>query len=162
MTDERITSTTLVQVSEQHSEEALFWLLKIDSPELDEPLYLVNNTEPVVSLRIPYEPFPFEIGLPPDDGGRPQNLVLKTYNLSPEFMDLIRRPIEPPSVRVQLVSSRNPDFIEKEFGFLTVGGATYDQLDVTFQLTAGGWANRKTLNNIYNQAEFPALFFALQ
>lgn len=162
MSEERISNGTIVQVSEQHSDDALFWLLKIDSPELDYPLYLVNNNEPVVSMFIPYEPFPFEIGLPPDDGGRPQNLVLKTFNLSPEFMDLIRRPIEPPTVRVQLVSSKNPDFIEKEFGFLTVGGATYDQLEVTFQLTAGGWANRKTLNNIYNQAEFPALFFALQ
>ena len=99
------------QVSEQHSGDALFWLLTITSPELPEPLYLVNNNEPVVSLRIPYEPFPFEVILPPDDGGKPQNLVLKTYNLSSEFMDLIRQPIEPPKVQIDLVSSKNPDFI---------------------------------------------------
>ena len=150
------------QVSEQHSGDALFWLMTITSDQLPEPLYLVNNNEPVVSQRIPYEPFPFEVILPPDDGGKPQNLVLKTYNLSSEFMDLIRQPVEPPKVQIDLVSSKNPDFIEKSIGFLTVGGASYDALEVTFQLTAGGWAGRKSLNNIYNQAEFPALFFALQ
>ena len=157
-----LSSDAVIQVSENHSEEALLWLMTIESNELDTPLYLVNNNEEIISNGITYEPFPFEVGLPPDDGGKPQNLTLKTYNLAPELMDVIRQPIEPPTVRLDLVSTADLDFVEKSIGFLSVAAATYDALEVTFQLSAGGWAGRKTLNNIYNQAEFPALFFALQ
>lgn len=152
----------VIQVSENHSEEALLWLMTIESDELDSPLYLVNNNEEIVSNGIKYEPFPFEVTLPPDDGGKPQNLTLKTYNLAPELMEVIRQPIEPPRVQLDLVSTADIDTVEKSIGFLNVSAATYDALEVTFQLSAGGWAGRKTLNNIYNQAEFPALFFALQ
>lgn len=157
-----LSSDAVIQVSENHSEEALLWLMTIESDELDAPLYLVNNNEEIVSNGITYEPFPFEVTLPPDDGGKPQNLVLKTYNLAPELMDVIRQPIEPPRVQIDLVSTADLNFVEKSIGFLSVASVTYDALEVTFQLSAGGWAGRKTLNNIYNQAEFPALFFALQ
>ena len=125
----------------------------IESDELAAPLYLVNNNEEIFSNGQKYDPFPFEVALPPDDGGTPQSLVLKTNNIAPELMDIIRKPTEPP---------RDIDTVEKSIGFLTVGAVTYDAIDVTFRLTAGKWSGRKTLNNIYNQAEFPALFFALQ
>ena len=157
-----ISPPVVIQTSENHSTEALFWLLTITSAELEKPLYLVNNNEDIVSNGITYEPFPFEVVLPPDDGGKPQNLVLKTYNVAPELMDVIRKPVEPPQVRIDLVSTLDLDAIEKSIGFMTVGAASYDALEVSFQLTAGGWAGRKTLNNIYDQAEFPALFFAIQ
>ncbi len=157
-----LSSDAVIQVSENHGQEALLWLMTITSTELASPLYLVNNNEEIVSNGITYEPFPFEVVLPPDDGGKPQNLVLKTYNLAPELMDVIRQPIDPPQVQIDLVSTADLDTVEKSIGFMTVGAAQYDALEVTFQLNAGGWSGRKTLNNIYNQAEFPALFFALQ
>jgi len=157
-----LSNDTVVQVSENHGEEALLWLMTITSDELDAPLYLVNNNEEIVSNGQKYEPFPFEVILPPDDGGKPQNLVLKTYNLAPELMDVIRKPTEPPQVQIDLVSTADLNFVEKSIGFMTVGAVEYDALEVTFQLKAGSWAGRKTLNNIYNQSEFPALFFALQ
>lgn len=157
-----LSNDAVVQVSENHGEEALLWLMTITSAELASPLYLVNNNEEIVSNGQKYEPFPFEVILPPDDGGKPQNLVLKTYNLAPELMDVIRKPTEPPQVQIDLVSTADLNFVEKSIGFMTVGAAEYDALEVTFQLNAGGWAGRKSLNNIYNQSEFPALFFALQ
>ena len=157
-----LSSQAVIQVSENHSQEALLWLLTITTTELNEPLYLVNNNEEIISNGQKYDPFPFEVLLPPDDGGKPQNLVLKTHNLAPEMMDVIRKPVEPPRARFDLVSTLDLNTIEKSIGFMTVGAATYDALDVEFQLTAGGWAGRKSLNNVYDQSEFPALFFALQ
>jgi len=157
-----LSSQAQTQVSENHSADALLWLLTIESTELAAPLRLVNNNEDIFSNGNKYEPFPFEVGLPPDDGGKPQNLILKTYNLAPEFMDLIRRTEDPPIFQIDLVSTRDLDFVEKSISFMSVAGVEYDALDVTFTLTAGSWAGRKSLNNVYNQAEFPALFFAIQ
>ena len=108
-----LSSDAVIQVSENHGQEALLWLMTITSTELASPLYLVNNNEEIVSNGITYEPFPFEVVLPPDDGGKPQNLVLKTYNLAPELMDVIRQPIDPPQVQIDLVSTADLDTVEK-------------------------------------------------
>lgn len=150
------------QVSAQHSDEALFFLMTITSPELNEPLYVVNNNEALTSRGQVYEAFPFEVRLPPDDGAAPKDLQLVTYNLSDEFMDLIRQTTEPPAVKLELVSTRDLDTPEKVIDFMALGGAEYDALNITFTLINNNFAARKTLQNQYSQSEFPGLFFALQ
>ena len=150
------------QVSANHSDDALFFLMTIESPELDEPLYVVNNNEAVVSRGVTYEAFPFEVVLPGDDGGAPKDLELKTYNLSDEFMDLIRQTTEPPLVKLELVSSADMDFVEKTIDFMALGAADYDALTITFTLISNQFSSRNTLKNAYGQNEFPGLFFALQ
>lgn len=150
------------QVSANHSDEALFFLMTIQSPELSEDLHVVNNNEAVVSRGVTYEAFPFVIELPPDDGGAPKDLRLKTYNVSEEFMDLIRQTTEPPKVKLELVSSRDMDFVEKTIGFMALGGAEYDASEISFTLISNQFSARNTLKNKYAQNEFPGLFFALQ
>ena len=150
------------QVSENHSDEALLFLLTIESPQLDEPLYLVNNNESVVSRSQTYEPFPFDISLPPNDGGKPQALKLNTFNLSEDFIDLIRQTTEPPLVKLEIVSTRDMDFVEKLIDFMQVGSVEYDALNVSFTLVSSNFGARKTLQAQYSQNEFPGLFFALQ
>lgn len=150
------------QVSANHSDEAIFFLMTIESPELNEQIYAVNNNEAIVSRGRTYEAFPFEVRLPPDDGGAPKDLQLVTYNLSEDFMDLVRQTTEPPTVKLELISSRDPDVVEKTIDFMSLGGAQYDALNITFTLIANNFAARKTLQSTYNQAEFPGLFFALQ
>ena len=150
------------ELTANHSDEALLFLMTITSEELNEQIYCVNNNEPVVSRCRTYEAFPFAIKLPPEDGGAPKELELVTYNLSDEFMDLVRQAQSPPSVKLELVSTRDLDEVEKTIDFMSVGGATYDALQITFTLIANNFAARKTLQATYNQAEFPGLFFALQ
>ena len=145
-----------------HSDEALLFLMTITSEELNEEIYCVNNNEAVVSRGRTFEAFPFEIRLPPEDGGTPKDLKLVTYNLSDEFMDLVRQAQSPPEVKLELVSTRDLDEVEKTIDFMSVGGATYDALTITFTLIANNFSARKTLQATYNQAEFPGLFFALQ
>jgi hypothetical protein len=145
-----------------HSDEAIFFLLTITSPELSEPLYLVNNNASVLSRGRVYEPFPFEVVLPPEDGGKPKALKLNTYNLSPEFMDLVRQTNEPPLVKFEIVSTRDMDQVEKVIDFMQVGAAEYDAVTVSFTLVSSQFGARKTLQAMYSQNEFPGLFFALQ
>ena len=90
-----------------HDDHAIFFLMNITSPQLSEPLYPVNNNDAIYSRGRLYEPFPFEVVLPPDDGAKPQALKLNTFNLSPEFMDLVRQTQEPPLVKFEIVSTRD-------------------------------------------------------
>lgn len=158
-----MTSVKMIkEVSDEHSDEAYFFLLEIDSPELNETLYAVNNNEPVISRGQQYEAFPFEVILPPDTGGAPAALKLLTYNSSDDFIDLIRQTTEPPTVKLELVSTSDLDTPEKVIDFMTLGAAEYDALTISFTLTSSAWYARKTLQSTYQQAEFPGLFFALQ
>lgn len=150
------------QVGHEHSEEAIFFLLTIESSQLDQPLYLVNNNEDVYSRGIRFEPFPFDLKLPPETGGPPQSLQLTTYNLGEQMMDLIRQTTEPPLMKFELVSSRDLDLVEKSINFMEVRGAEYDAIGVQFTLSASSFAARKTLQASYQQIEFPGLFYALQ
>lgn len=158
-----MTSVNLTrQVSDEHSDEALFWLMEIDAPEIGEVLYVCNNNEELTSRGRTYTPYPFEVVLPPDNGGKPAAMKLVTYNLDPRFIDLVRQTTEPPSVKIELVSSRDMDTPEKVVDFMVLSGAEYDALTITFTLASSNWHSRKTLQATYQQAEFPGLFFALQ
>ena len=106
------------QVSANHSEHALLFLMTIISEELNEEIYCVNNNEAVVSRGRTYEAFPFEIKLPPEDGGAPKDLQVVTYNLSDEFMDLVRQAQSPPQIKLELVSTRDLDEVEKTIDFM--------------------------------------------
>jgi hypothetical protein len=143
-------------------EPAYLFLLEINSTQLDEPIYIVNNNEEVVSRGITYEPFPFEVVLPPDDGSKPQNLKLVTFNVHPDLIDLIRQTVEPPTVKLELVTTADLDFVEKTVDFMTVVGSTYDALNITFDLASSSVFARAALRGKYTQTEFPGLFFALQ
>lgn len=145
-----------------HDDHAIFFLMNITSPQLDQPLYLVNNNEAIISRGVVYEPFPFDVVLPPDDGSKPQALKLNTFNLSPEFMDLVRQTQEPPLVKFEIVSTRDLNVVEKSIDFMQVGAAEYDALSVSFTLASSNFGARKTLQAMYSQVEFPGLFFALQ
>ena len=118
-----------------HSDEALLFLMTITSQELNEEIYCVNNNEAVVSRGRTFEAFPFEIKLPPEDGGNPKDLQLVTYNLSDEFMDLVRQAQSPPEVKLELVSTRDLDEVEKTIDFMSVGGANYDALTSRLRLS---------------------------
>ena len=141
---------------------AYLFLLKIESPQLDMPIYLVNNNEAIESRGITYEPFPFEVILPPDDGQKPQGLKLVTFNVHPQFIDLIRQAVEPPTVLLEMVTTEDLDFVEKTVDFMSVVAVSYDALNVTFELASSSIFARSTLRGKYTQSEFSGLFFALQ
>lgn len=158
-----MTSVTLTrEVSDEHSDAAFFWLMEINAPEISETLYVVNNNEEVFSRGQAYTPYPFEVALPPDNGGKPTAMQLRTFNLDPRFIDLVRQTTQPPTVKIELVSTNDLDTPEKVIDFMVLTGAEYDALSITFSLASSNWHSRKTLQATYQQAEFPGLFFALQ
>ena len=160
-------SSLQVHVNNQHQEHAFLWLMTIRDAETNTTLHVVNNLEDVTSTGVYgraqlYTAFPFEVTLPPDDGGTPQSLKVTTVNASRDLIEIIRGTLEPPTVRLDLITSNNPDLIHKTIDFMQVGGVEYDALTVGFDLVSSSAFARKTQQATYNQAEFPGLFYALQ
>ena len=155
-------STLQVHVNSQHQEDAFLWLMTIQDAGSGTTLYAVNNLEDVTSNGKVYTAFPFEVTLPPDDGGTPQSLTVTTVNASRDLIEIIRGTMEPPSVRLDLITSNNPDVIHKTIDFMQVGGVEYDALTVRFDLVSSSAFIRKTQQHTYNQAEFKGLFYGLR
>jgi hypothetical protein len=153
-------SSLQVHVNNQHQEYAFLWLMTIQ--DTSTTLHVVNNLEDVTSNGQVFTAFPFEVTLPPDDGGTPQSLKVTTVNASRDLIEIIRGTLEPPTVRLDLITSNNPDLIHKTIDFMQVGGVEYDALTVGFDLVSSSAFARKTQQHVYNQAEFPGLFYALQ
>lgn len=151
-----------VHVNRQHQEHAFLWLMTIQDSGSGTTLRVVSNLEDVTSNGQVYTAFPFEVTLPPDDGGTPQSLKVTTVNASRDLIEIIRGTLEPPMVRLDLITSNAPDLIHKSIDFMQVGGVEYDALTVGFDLVSSSAFVRKTQQHAYNQAEFPGLFYALQ
>lgn len=151
-------------VNDLHSDDALLWLLTFRDYTSGLVLRAVNNLEEVTSRTFRYQPFPFELTLPPDDGDRFQTLSLTFPNAGRELMQLIRKyaPDQPPLVKIELVLANSLDTVEKTIDFLTMTNASYDALAVTITLAPANIFQRKTCQATYNSTEFPGLFFALR
>lgn len=150
-------------VNSLNVDEALLWLLTIEDHAGNQTLRAVNNLESVVSRGHTYEAFPFDLTLPPDDGQKPQNMQLTFANVGREAVDLVRRyqSDRPPTVKLELVLSSDPDVVEKSIDFMTVTTAEYDPVEIRFSLASNFIFNRKTCLARYTSEEFPGLFFAL-
>jgi len=144
--------------------DALLWLLTFTDDDTNVVLRAVNNLEAVTSNGELFEPFPFELVLPPDDGKKPQNLTVAFPNVGRELMTLVREypPGVHPQVRFDLVLSSAPDTIEKTVDFMEVISVSYDAMAINFQLASSSIFARKTCSATYNQAEFPGLFWGLR
>ena len=150
-------------VSQQLSDTAYFWLLTFIDPNSNISLRAVNNLQDVQSRGEVYTAFPFGLVLPTDDGAKIQNVTISFPNVGRELMRMVREyaPEYPPRIKIELVLSDSPDVVEKTIDFLTVANATYDNLTISFTLAPNGIFARKTCLATYNQAEFPAMFWAI-
>jgi hypothetical protein len=151
-----------VHVNTTHTDVAFLFLMTITEPSSGTVFRVVNNLEDVASNGETFSAFPFDITLPPDDGGTPQSMKVTTFNASRDLIEILRGTLEPPEVKVELITSNNPDDIHKRIDFLRVAGVEYDALNVSFNLVATSAFARQTQRHTYNQAEFPGLFYALQ
>ena len=143
-------------------DDAFLFLLTIqDDSDPAKPVVLraVNNLEDVVSNGETYTAFPFDVILPNDQGQRPQTLTLAAPNVGRELIQVLRQNLTPPTVKLDLVLSSDPDQIQKTIDFLTVSGATYTSEMVEFSLVTSGIFQRKTISSTYHPSEFKALFW---
>jgi hypothetical protein len=147
-----------------NADVAFLWLITFRSYDNTPVMRAVNNLEDVISREHTYTAFPFELTLPPDDGQKPTQLALTFPNVGRELMNLVRKyaPERAPQITMELVLSSDPDTVEKKIDFLRVTAAEYDAMSVTFTLNSTNIFGRKTCSAIYNQAEFPGMFFSIR
>jgi hypothetical protein len=121
-------------------------------------LYLVNNNEPITSRGIEYLPYPFSLVLPEDFGDKLPQVRISIDNISLEIVDFIRSEINPPKIKVELITSAYPDIVEKSLDFLQLRDVTYDAMAITGTLEVINVLSARFPAEDYDPTRYPALF----
>ncbi len=114
--------------------EVFLVLLTITHPNLDEPIYLVNDQQNLVSRSHTFIAWPFDIDLP-DAGNDSMPACQITFdNVDLTITSTIRSLQSPPSVTVEVVLASSPDTVEASFEGLTLQNVQYDASQIQAQL----------------------------
>jgi len=144
-------------IHQRTSETYYLFLLTITTP--DEVIRVVNNVEDVVSRGNTYTAYPFQINLPTETGDKHPTITLNFDNVDKHLVKAIRKFEKPPTAEIELITSTNPDVVEKKVEFLKVASVDYDAIQITATLQADNMLARKFPHGTYNSVEFPDLYF---
>lgn len=122
------------------------------------PLRVCDNTVPVVSRGETFEATHFKIVLQNDDSEKPPQVTLEIANIAPEVIEYIRDLAEPPTVKVELVTNADFDFVERQIDFLRLQAVTYDALIISGTLLVDNPLAARFPCESYNPSYFPGLF----
>jgi len=118
-------------------------LMKIEHPDLDETLYLVNNRESITSDFQVYTAYPFNIVLGNDDGEKLQTVKLTFDNIDVALVEVIRSITESPDITISVVLSDYLDDVEIEITNLKLREVTYDAYTISGILYADDILNQR-------------------
>ncbi|GEM_PF-689986 len=118
----------------QESEEVLFACVRIDHPDLPQPIRLVNNTEPAVRVDGIYSPADMTVELPDDTEDGSGAAALSCSNVKREVMGYIRSLRGVPTCRIEACLASSPDRVEMGPYRFDIVGSAYDVLRVHLTL----------------------------
>ena len=122
------------------------------------PLYVVNNSEPVLSRGITFDPYPFEVLLPQDDSESLPQVRLSISNIDRAIIEALRAQAEAPGIAIELVTSADPDTVEKSLTFLKLAQVTFDALVIEGTLDVDDFLSQRFPAENYIPTRFPGLF----
>jgi hypothetical protein len=122
------------------------------------PLYVVNNSVPIVSRGITYEPYPFTITLPVDDSETMPSATLTISNLDAAIVEFVRGQMVAPAIVIEVVTSAYPDIVEKSLSFLRLASVNYDAMQLTGTLNVDDFLTQRFPAESYVPPQFPGLF----
>jgi hypothetical protein len=121
-------------------------------------LYIVNNSAPIVSRGVQYEPYPFAVTLPVDDTETLPAVSLVISNLDAAIVEFVRSQKYPPSIKIEVVTSAYPDIVEKSLTFLKLVSVSYDAMQLTGTLNVDDFLTQGFPAESYVPPQFPGLF----
>lgn len=153
-----VSSVTAKVINASMTDVAFLYLLTI-TPYGGEPIYLVNNLEEVNSRGKKYLPYPFSMQLPADDTTRIPSVTLTIDNVDRLLVQSIRAQLQPPSIKVELITTLDPDNPEKVLDFLELRDVSYDASTIQGTLVVSNIMSQRFPKESYDPVSFPDLFY---
>jgi len=121
-------------------------------------VYLVNNTEEIISNGKTYQPFPVTTTLSDEDGEKTTTVTIEFDNVSLELMSAMRATTRAIPCELDFVFASNPDNPEISFRDLEIRNITYNDQKISATLTADDLLNSRFPADSYTPSEFAGIF----
>ena len=152
-----LSANFISEINSQNSGDVFLWLVEASHSSF-ETLYLVANTEDIVSNGRTYTAFPFKLTLAPDDDGEAPIAKIDFSNVGLELVENIRSVTSPIKFKLQLVLASAPDEIEVEIEQMIGRALEYDESLISFTLTYDDILSISVPSYTYNPLEYGGLF----
>jgi hypothetical protein len=133
-------------------------LLTINHSDLGSPIYVVNNTEDVVSNGNTFLGYPFYFELPGEDAESLSQVTLTITNVDKLLVAGVRSIATPLDVKLQVVLASDPNTIEAGDFDMKVRDVTYDALTLSGRCNFNDLLNEPYPAGTYTPADYPGLF----
>lgn len=152
-----LSNALLAEMYSQTSSVPFLFLLTLSHSSFS-TIYLVNNTEDIVSRGNTHSAFPMRITPPLDDGQSSNQMSLRLDNVSLELIDELRSVTDRIDVKVELVLASAPDIVEIEYGELKMSNVQYNAQNIQANLVLDDFLNTALTSEKYDPANYPGLF----
>ena len=152
-------TTATIQAVNASSTDVAFWFLLTITPNGQAPIRFVNNNVDVVSRGDTFLAYPFTLQLPTDDDQKVPTVTLTIDNVDRAIVESIRGQLQPPNVKIEVITSAYPDIVERTIDFLSLRSVDYNSLTITGSLEARGILNQRFPKESYTASVFPGIFY---
>lgn len=152
-----LSSQLLGEMFASESTDPFLLLVTITHPTFT-PIYLVNNTEDIISNGVTFTPFPMTITLPPDDGESAREVAIEFDNVSLELIDELRSVTTPVDVKLEMVLASNPDTLQYTIEDLKMRSVSYNKSRISAKLFMDSFLNVELSSERYTPTTYRGLF----
>ena len=152
-----LSNKLLAEFYGQESSDPLLTLFTLSDPSFS-TIYLVNNSEEIVSNGNTFLPFPVSITLPTDDGESRKEVQIEFDNVSLELIGQLRAVKNPIECNLAMILASSPDDIEIELDELKIRNIKYDSNTIKATLYMDDFMNTEMTSEKYGPSNFPGIF----
>jgi hypothetical protein len=146
------------QLYAQNSSDPFLILLTFDHSSFVEAFRVVNNSVAITSNGNVFEPYPFKITLPVEDGETARSVKIEIDNTSLELIDELRSITDFIDVKVEMILSSLPNTIQMSLEELKIQSISYNVNTVSLNLVLDDFMNVEVIDEKYNPDKYPGLF----
>lgn len=151
--------TPQASIHAQATSSEVAWLPLLTFTMPGQPtLRVVSNSEDIVSRGQVFTATNFEITLPTDNGETFPSVTLKIANVDGSLIAWIRGFETAPQMMLEIVTSANPNVVERAIDFLQLVSVDFDAFTISGKLRVKGALQNAFPGEQYDATSFPGLF----
>lgn len=154
-----ISTDLLKELYKTQTDEIFLSLLRLSHPDWGSDIYLVSDSEDVVSNGNTYTSFPFNVSLPTEDAEKPQSsTTLTACAVDRSLIEILRGVSSEITAYLSFTTKSDPDTLIYGESRFIIPSASYTDTTITASLTLEPILSEPIPKDTFTPTQFPGLF----